>query len=183
MQEVFHNHSLMRNDFPHIPLSKEIGWGLLGGLIATLIMDLTLMGILVVAGLPALACYSIVGDTVASLFSIRVVETSGGILLGAAAHYLIGPLMGAMFGAAAAKVDALRIESRKKVIFWTILYAEILSQPLLAMAPILLKMTNSEMLQWFGGSFVMHMIWGTVLGVVWSLGQRLQVTEEKPYAA
>ncbi len=67
------------------------------------------------------------------------------------------------------------MDTLKKGIVLAVLYTEILSQPMLALAPILLRMTAPETLQWFGGSFGMHLIWGCVLGVVWSLGRRLSV--------
>lgn len=131
------------------------------------------MGALSAVGLPALTCFSIVGNTVARFFSILGIEITGGAPLGAATHYLIGPLIGAIFGAAVAQIKALRGGTQKKDIVFAVLYVEILSQPILAMTPILLKMTAPETLQWFGGSFVMHLMWGIVLGVVVSYGLRL----------
>jgi len=53
-----------------------------------------------------------------------------------------------------------------------ILYVEILSQPILATTPILLKMTAHETLQWFSVSFVMHFMLAVVLGVIVSYGLR-----------
>ena len=35
---------------------------------------------------------------------------------------------------------------------------------MLAMTPILLKMALTDTLQWFGGSFVLHLFWGVVMG-------------------
>ena len=61
--------------------------------------------------------------------------------MGMATHYLVGPLIGAIFGLLVARVKALRVNTLKKSILLGILYVEILSQPLLATTPILLKMT------------------------------------------
>jgi hypothetical protein len=130
-------------------------------------------GALAAAGLPALTCFSIVGDTVARFFSVLDIEMAGGVPLGVAGHYLIGPLVGAIFGAAVAQVAALRVDSLKKGVVLAILYVEILSQPILATTPILLKMTAHETLQWFSVSFVMHFILAVVLGVIVSYGLRL----------
>jgi hypothetical protein len=136
-------------------------------------MDLVLMGALLIAGLPALTCFSIVGATVARFFSMPGIATAGSIPLGMATHYLIGPAVGALFGAAVVLVDAFRVTTLKKSILLSFLYVEILSQPLLATAPILLKMTSDETLQWYGVSFVMHALLAVVLGVVTSYGLRL----------
>lgn len=184
MPGILQKHSKIKMDVPLASFAKGIGWGIFGGLVATLVMDLILMGILVAVGLPAAACFSIVGDTVASLFSPSVIGTAGSIPLGIFAHYMIGPLMGAVFGAAVmhapwVKVRAFRVDSPKKVVFLAALYTEILSQPMLVMAALLLHMTPSEMLQWFAGSMVMHMIWGCILGVVVYRALRLRSPMEQ----
>ena len=153
-------------------LASGIAWGLIGGLVATMVMDLVLMGALSAAGLPIFTCFSIVGNTMARLFSMLGIELAGGIPLGAAAHNLIGPIIGAIFGVAVTRIDALRLTTLKKAIVLAVLYVEIVSQPILATTPILLKMTGPETWQWFGISFLMHMIWGVVLGVVVSHGLR-----------
>ena len=151
-------------------LASGLAWGVMGGLAGTLVMDLVLMGGLSAAGMPIFTCFSLVGDTVARLFSMLGVELAGGIPLGVTAHYLIGPLIGAIFGAAVTRFDTLRLNTTKKGIMLAVLYVEIVSQPILATTPVLLKMTGPETWQWFGISFVMHMIWGVVLGVGVSQG-------------
>ena len=163
----------LQRHISHAALVRGIGWGLIGGLAGTMVMDLLLMGLLSAAGLPALTCFAIVGNTAARFFSILGIQTAGGVPLGVAAHYLIGPLVGAIFGAVVAQIDVFRVSALKKGVILAVLYVEILSQPILATTPILLKMTAPETLQWFGGSFVMHLIFGVVLGVIVSYGLRL----------
>jgi hypothetical protein len=153
-------------------LAKGLGWGLIAGLTGTLVMDIVLMGTLSVAGLPPLTCFSIVGNTVARFFSILGVEMAGGVPLGVATHYLVGPAFGVIFGALVTRVDALRIDTLKKGILLAVLYVEILSQPILASTPILLKMTAAGTLQWYAGSFVMHLLLALVLGAIVSCGLR-----------
>lgn len=53
-----------------------------------------------------------------------------------------------------------------------ILSVEIMSQPMLAAAAIILKMTASQTAQWVGMSFVMHLVYGGVLGAVVICGLR-----------
>ena len=164
-------HNTARN--PSTSFLKGLGWGTIGGIAGTLAMDLTLMAVLAAFGSPALTCFSIVGNTVARFFSMQNVEMARAIYLGIATHYVVGPVIGAIFGLAVARVKALRVHTLKKSLLLGILYVEILSQPLLATTPILLKMTAPAMLQWYGGSFVMHMIAGAVLGAVVGCGLRL----------
>ena len=158
-----------------------LGWGMLGGLAGTLVMDLLLMGILSALGAPALTCFSIVGNTVARFFSIQGMQMGRAIQLGVLTHYLVGPTVGAIFGAIVARIEALRVITLKKSIILAIIYVEILSQPLLAMTPILLKMTAPVILQWYAGSFVMHLMLAVVLGAVVARGlQQGSGSQSKP---
>ena len=138
-----------------------------------MVMDGLLMAAFLAFKLPALLCFSIVGDTVSRLFSKLGVQVAGGVPTGVIAHYLIGPLFGVLFGVIVAKFPALRVVTLKKTLLVAIVYVEILSQPILVTTPILLKMTIiPETLQWYGGSFVMHLMMAMVLGAVMWYGLR-----------
>jgi hypothetical protein len=176
METTLQGSTLARRKINHATLGRGLAWGLVGGLASTIVMDLLLMGGLLAAGQPAFTCFSIVGDTVARFFSILGIKIAGGVPIGVAAHYLIGPGIGVIFGAVVTQVKVLRVNTLKKSIMLAVLYVEILSQPILAATPILLKMTGPETLQWFGISFVMHFILAVVLGVVVSFGLRLATT-------
>ncbi len=154
------------------PLSRGIAWGLLGGLAGTLVMDLVLMGGFAALGLPATTCFALVGDTIGRFFSLDGVDMAVSVRLGILTHYLVGPTIGAIFGAIVARSAGLRAGTLKKILLVAIVYVEILSQPLLATTPILLKMNLPLILQWYGGSFVVHMIVGIILGAVVSRGLR-----------
>lgn len=174
MELTLHNGTQARE----VPLARGMAWGLVGGLAGTLVMDAILMAGLSAAGLSALICFSIVGNTVAQFFSILGIEVVGGVQQGIETHYVIGPLIGAVFGVLVTQVKALRVDTLKKSILFAVLYVEILAQPILATTPILLKMTAAETLQWFGFSFIMHFLMAVVLGAVVSYGLRLAVTAE-----
>lgn len=181
MERTLQGNSQVKGYFPHASLGRGMAWGLIGGLAGTLVMDIILMGALSLVGLPAFTCFSIVGKTVARFFLILGIQLSGEILLGVATHYLVGPLVGALFGVAVAQVKVLRVYTLKKCIFLAVVYIEILAQPILATTPILLKMTAAETVLWFGASFWMHFIFGVILGVVVSYGLRLPVAANHRY--
>jgi len=166
MKKTLEGASHMTARAPSDNLLKGLGWGTIGGVAGTLAMDLTLIAVLAAFGSPILTCFSIVGNTVARFFSMPNVGMAGAIRLGVATHYTVGPVIGAIFGLLVARFKALRVHTPKKSLLLGILYVEILSQPLLATTPILLKMTTPATLQWYGGSFVMHLIAGAVLGAV-----------------
>jgi hypothetical protein len=157
----------------HISTGRGMGWGLIGGLAGTMVMDILFMGILLALSQPALLCFSIVGDTVSQFLAIFGSQIAGGVPTGMAAHYIIGPLVGVLFGAIVTMFPALREGTMKKLTIAALVYVEILSQPILAMTPILLKMKTTATLQWFGGAFVMHLILSIVLGMIVGYGLRL----------
>lgn len=152
------------------PLAKGIAWGFLGGLVGTLVMDILLMGALLLLRQPALMCFSIVGDTVSRFLVLFDTQVTGGVPAGVVTHYVVGPLFGMLFGVVVTKFSALREGTLRKVTFAAFVYVEILSQPILATTPILLKMETPAILQWFGGSFLMHLILSIVLGVIVGYG-------------
>ncbi len=173
MDRAIQGFSLVEGHIKRAPLAMGMGWGLIGGLAGTMVMDILLMGALWAVSLPVVFCYSLVGDTLARFLSLLGVSMAGGIPTGVAAHYVIGPLVGLLFGIAVVMIPSLRVDTLKKCIIISILYAEILSQPLLAMTPLLLKLDTMTVVLWFGGSFVMHMILAVVLSSVVGYGLRL----------
>ncbi len=153
-------------------LTKGMVGGIIGGVVGTIVMDLFGAGIFLVMGGPASLSFSIIGDAAAGFFAMMGIDMAGGAPLGAVLHYLIALAFGVMFGAVVSRIDALRVDSTKKGVGLGILYVEVMSLPLLVAAAIILKMTASETAQWFGISFVMHLVYGSVLGVVVSYGLR-----------
>ena len=172
MDRTLQGVSLAEGHGKRAPLARGIAWGFLGGLAGTLGMDLLLMGALLALGQPAWMCFSIVGDTVSRFLALLGTQIAGGVPTGVAAHYVIGPLFGILFGAVVTRLPALRAATLKKITIAAFVYVEILSQPILATTPILLKMKTPATLQWFGGSFVMHLILSVVLGVIVGYGLR-----------
>ena len=142
-----------------------VAW-LVGGLAATIVIDLITVGVLPLMGAPAEGGFAIIGDTAAGFMSLLGINVAGGVPLGAVLHYLIGLALGGILGAAVTRIGALRLNSMKKGLGLGILYTEVISLPILVTPPIILKWTVSTAAQWFGFSFFMHAIWGVVLGVV-----------------
>ncbi len=156
--------------------TRTMKLGFIGGIAGTLVMELVLMGALTAVGMPALTCLSFIGDTVAHLIAKFGIYLAGGVPMCLAAQYLIGALFGVIFSIMLSKVSALHIHSRKKGVLLAVVYAEIISQPLLAMTTILLKMTPRDTLLWYSASFVMHFLYGLVLGAIISCGFRSVMT-------
>lgn len=173
METTLQRNIWTREYITRVTLARGLKHGLIGGIAGTLAMDLILMGALSAVGMPALTCFSIVGDTVEHFFSNLGIHLAGGVPMGIAAHYLVGPLFGIIFGIVLSKVNALHVASLKKGVLLAVLYVEIMSQPILAATPILLKMTAKDTFIWYGASFVMHFLYGVVLGIITSYRLRL----------
>ena len=166
MERILETNISVTNHLTSVSILKGMNCGLIGGLTGTIVMDLFLMGAFTIAGLPALTCFLVIGNTFAGFFSIENIEMARAIQIGVLTHYVIGPLIGALFGMAVVRIKSLRVETMKKSILLAILYVELISQPLLATTPILLNMRGPVLLVWYGGSFLMHLIAAVVLGTV-----------------
>ena len=160
-------------------LARGAVLGVVGGLAGTVVMDLVMFGTFWAVGLPPVIGFSIIGDTAAGFLTLLGIAMAGSLPLGAAVQCLTGMVVGGAFGAAVSRVDALRTDTIKKDVVLAVVCIEVLSQPIAATAPIILKMTASQTLQWLGASAAMHLIWGSVLGLVLSYGLRL-ATAAKP---
>jgi hypothetical protein len=156
--------------------------GLAGGLAGTIAMHAFGVGIFLVMGEATNISFSIIGDAVArffataSFFARLGVELAGGAPLGIVVFYLLGLALGVTFVALVLRIDAFRLDSIKKGVGLGILYVEVLSVPLLAMATFVLEMTAASAALWFGISIVMHLVYGAVMGAVVSYGLRSAAT-------
>jgi protein-S-isoprenylcysteine O-methyltransferase Ste14 len=172
METSLHRNSPALEYNKQAAFARSIKMGLISGLAGTLVMELVLMGALFVVGMPALTCLSFIGDTVAQLVAKFGIYLADGVPMCLAAQYLIGAIFGVIFATMLSKVSALHINSLKKVVLLSVVYAEIISQPLLAMTTILLKMSIMSTMLWYSASFVMHFLYGITLGAIVSFGLR-----------
>ncbi len=153
-------------------LTRGMIVGLIGGLLGTLVMALFGVGIFLIMGKPASLAFSLIGDAAAGFFCTIGIDMTGGALLGAVLFCLIGLGLAVIFVAVVSHIDALRVDSTKKGVALGVLCVEVMSQPMLAAAAITLKMTASVTAQWVGVSFIMHLVYGAVLGAFVSCGLR-----------
>jgi hypothetical protein len=124
-------------------LARRLIVGSIGGLLGALAMALFGVGIFLIMGRPASQSFSIIGDAVAGLFDAIGVDITGGVSPGMISYCLISLALGILFVAAVSRIDAFRVDSMKKGIGLGILCVEVMSQPMLAAAAIILKMTAS----------------------------------------
>ncbi len=156
---------------PAQSLSKGIMVGAGGGLAGTIVMDLFGVIVLLVNGGPDTISFALIGDAAATFLANFGLSIPGGTPLGLFLHYLIGVALGLTFGAVIWLAGIHNLTWRKGIAFG-ILYVEAMSIPMLTAAAIVLQMTSSQTAVYFTTSFVMHLVFGSIVGVVVSYGSR-----------
>jgi hypothetical protein len=99
-------------------------------------------------------------------FSRLGIALVGGVALGVRLYFLIGLLFGASLGIAIAGIEPLRHLSAIKKVGVNVLFVGVMSLPLLAAGSLALKMSAVSAGLWFSISFVMHLVYGLVSGVI-----------------
>jgi hypothetical protein len=137
--------------------SRGIGFGIIGGLVGTVLMDIVMMLTFLIAGQPATTFFSMVGE-----------RLGYGVLAGLAVHNLVGLTGGFIFSLLVLNIKALRIDSRRKGLVLGI-GAGALTIPL-GCIPLAIWL-NQPIISVIAFSILPHLVWGTVLG--WTIGYGL----------
>ena len=132
--------------------SKAIKFGLIGSLAGTIAMDLVMVVESLIAGQPVDGFVAVIGSAV-----------GGGTLVGVVAHLLMGSLLGLLFGTAIYQVRFLKVESVRKGV-WLGVLAGLVTIPL-GCVPVAL-VTGVSIIEMVSFSFIPHLVWGAVLGVI-----------------
>jgi hypothetical protein len=151
----------MKNEF-----TRTVLFGMVAGIIATIVMDIFVAFAMLAMGNPVLFMFSFIGDVAAAFFSRLNVLISGGAPWGVLFHYLFGLGYGGLFCALLDRIPRLKPAALGKSILLGIVYIEIFSQPFLASAPLIREMAARDIFQWYALSTMMHAIYGMVVGIL-----------------
>jgi hypothetical protein len=132
--------------------SRAIKFGLIGSLAGTIAMDLVMVVESLIIGQPVGVFFSLIGSVV-----------GGGALVGAVVHLLTGSSLGLIFGLAIGRVRLLNIGSVGKGV-WLGVLAGLVTIPL-GCVPFAL-ITGVPIIDMVRFSFIPHLVWGAVMGVV-----------------
>ena len=136
--------------------SRAIKFGLIGSLAGTIAMDLVMVVESLIVGEPVDGFVALIGSVV-----------GGGTLVGAVIHLLMGSLLGLLFGTAIYQVRFLNTESVRKGV-WLGVLAGLVTIPL-GCVPVAI-VTGVPIIEMVSFSFVPHLVWGAVLGVIAGAG-------------
>jgi len=136
--------------------SRAIKFGLIGSLAGTIAMDVVMVVESLIIGAPVDGFVALIGSIV-----------GGGALVGVVLHLLMGSLLGLLFGIVVWQVRFLNIGSVRKGV-WLGVLAGLVTIPL-GCVPVAI-VTGVPIIEMVSFSFVPHLVWGAVLGVIAGAG-------------
>jgi len=136
---------------------RGIGFGIIGGLLGTFLMDIVMMLTFLIAGKPADTFFAMVGE-----------KLGYGPLVGILVHNLVGLTGGIVFSLLVLNIKLLRIDSRRKGLVLGIA-AGAVTIPL-GCIPLAIWL-GQPILDVIAFSILPHLVWGTTLG--WTVGYGL----------
>jgi hypothetical protein len=142
---------------------RGIEFGIIGGIVGTVLMDIVMVLTFLVAGMPADTFFSMVGE-----------KLGYGTLVGIVVHNLVGLTGGIVFSLLVLTIKALRIDSTRKGILLGIA-AGAVTIPL-GCIPLALWL-NQPILDVIAFSTLPHLVWGTILG--WTVAYGLLSYEHR----
>lgn len=141
-----------------------VGFGIIGGVVGTILMDIVMVLTFLIAGQPADTFFSMVGE-----------KFGYGSLVGIAVHNLVGLTGGIVFSLLVLNIKALHIESMRKGLVLGIA-AGAVTIPL-GCIPLAIWL-NQPILVVIAFSFLPHLVWGTVVG--WTVAYGLLSYGSRP---
>ena len=142
--------------------SRAIKLGVIGSLAGTIAMDVVMVVESLIIGAPVDGFVAVIGSAV-----------GGGALVGVVLHLLMGSLLGLLFGIAITKVRFLNIDSVRKGV-WLGVLAGLVTIPLGCVPTAVVA--GVPIIEMVSFSFIPHLVWGAVLGVVAGYGMRSGVS-------
>lgn len=141
-----------------LTLTNAIRYGVIGSLAGTIAMDVVMVAESLMIGEPATSYLALIGSVL-----------GGGAPLGVIIHLVTGALLGLVFGVAVYWADWLRIDTFWKGV-WLGVLAGLVTIPLGCVPFAVLTGVPIAFMVTF--SFVPHLVWGVVLGIVAGYGLR-----------
>jgi hypothetical protein len=152
-----------------ISIMKGIKYGLVAGLVSTLITDAVSLIIFFFLGESLLSFFALLGKSFLTLINV---EETYPLWQGLTLHYSIGIITGLILGILTQRISLLRFNTYKKGIIIGVIITQIEGLTLFYLMSLILNIPQSEMMIMYGLGLFLHTIWGTCLGLILSFGQR-----------
>jgi hypothetical protein len=156
-------------------IARGIRYGLVGGLLATIVTDVVSLIIFRILGESLPDFYTLFGKSFLTLFSL---EAYYPLWQGLTLHYSIGILTGLVVGILTQRINLLTFNTYRRSILIAVIITQIEGLTLFYLMSVVLNMPQSEMMLIYGMGIFLHTIWGTCLGSIICFGRRYK--DSKP---
>jgi hypothetical protein len=150
-------------------ITRGIRYGIVGGLVATIVTDLASLIIFLILGESLPDFYALFGQSFLTLFHL---QADYPLWQGLTLHYSIGILTGLGVGILIQRIILLEFNTYRRSIFISVIITQIEGLTLFYLMSLILHMPQSEMLLIYGMGIFLHTLWGTCLGTILGFGQR-----------
>jgi hypothetical protein len=148
-------------------------YGIVGGLVATIIDDIISLIIFIAMGQSFPAFFALIGSTFLTFIGSEAVFPAW---QGLTLHYSIGILTGLVLGLLTQRFRKLQFSSYRKGILLSIIIIQVEGNVLFYLMSVIMNIPQSEMVMIYALGFVLHLIWGTCFGLMLTYGQRRGVS-------
>ena len=152
---------------------RGLGYGLVAGLVSTIVTDLVSLAIFYFIGESLPSFFALIGRSFLTLINI---DTAFPFWQGLGLHYSIGIITGLVLGVLTQLINVSCFNTFKKSVLISIIITQIEGTTLFFLMSLILQIPQSEMLVMYGLGFILHLIWGSCLGLIVCLGRRRRVS-------
>jgi hypothetical protein len=152
-----------------ISITKGIKYGLIAGLVSTIITDIVSLIIFIFLGESLPTFFALIGTAFLTLINL---EATYPLWQGLTLHYSIGLITGLTLGILNQRISVLRFDTYRRSIITGVIITQIEGLALFYLMSLILNIPQSEMIIMYGLGIFLHTIWGTCLGLIISFGQK-----------
>jgi hypothetical protein len=150
-------------------IARGIKYGIVGGLMGTIITDLVSLIIFFILGESLPDFYTLFGKSFLTLFNL---QADYPLWQGLTLHYSIGILTGLVVGILTQRISLLKFNTYRSSILIAVIITQIEGLTLFYLMSLVLNMPQSEMILIYGMGIFLHTVWGACLGSILCFGLR-----------
>jgi hypothetical protein len=146
-----------------INVMRSLIYGLIGGLVSTIVMDLLSLIMLTIMGASFPSFLALIGKSILTLLGI---QADFPLWQGLVLHYSIGILIGIVLSVASGMISMLHFSTRRKSMLISVVTIEIIGIILFYLMSLILSIAQSDMMTIYISGIFLHAIGGICLGLI-----------------
>jgi hypothetical protein len=156
-----------------ISMSKRLIYGLIGGVVSTIVMDLLSMIVFTITGKSFPSFFAMIGSTPLTLLGIH---EDFPLWQGLVLHYSIGILLGIAISLGSEMIKGLHLDTRGKAILISVIPIEVIGFVLFYLMSVILAIPQADMMVMYLSGIVLHGIGGICLGLLLYYGKKREMS-------